>query len=78
MDNFVKCFIQENKISLFAHLHILANSSKSMISCVSQDLFSRNPCCKSYTSSSVKCLAMLEATMCSKTLQRTQVSEMGL
>ena len=58
MDNFIKSFtkVQKNKISLFAHLHVLASSYINNISCVSQDFFSRKPCCISQNmSSSVKC-----------------------
>ena len=40
MGNFIKSFakVQKKKISLFAHLHVLASSSSSNISCVSHDL----------------------------------------
>ena len=41
MGNFIESFtkVQKNKISLFAHMHVLASSSINFISCVSQDLF---------------------------------------
>ena len=64
MGNFIKSFtkVQKNKISLFAHLHVIASSSINFLSCVSQDLFSRKPCCiLQHMSSSVKCLTRLEA-----------------
>ena len=80
MGNFIESLakIKEDVVSLFFGLHVLASSSTSIISCVSQDLFSRNPCCRSNRMfCSVKCLEMLEATTCSRTLQRTQVREMG-
>ena len=49
--------IKEDKICLFTKLHILASSSMSMMSCVSQDLFFLNPCCSSKRIfCSVKCL----------------------
>ena len=49
--------IKEDKICLFTELHILASSSTSMMSCVSQDLFSPNLCCISKRIfCSVKCL----------------------
>ena len=59
MSNFVKGFakIKEDKVCLFTELHVLASSSTSIMSCVSQDLFSRNPCCNSKRMFwSVKCL----------------------
>ena len=57
--NFVKGFakIKEDKVCLFTELHVLASSSTSMMSCVSQDLFSRNPFCNSKRMFwSVKCV----------------------
>ena len=59
MSNFVKGFakIKEDKVCLFTELHVLASSSTSMMSCVSQDLFSRNPFCNSKRMFwSVKCV----------------------
>ena len=45
---------------------LLDSSSTSIMSCVSQDLFSRNPCCSSEGMfCSVKCLEIPEATTCS-------------
>ena len=41
---------------------------------VSQDLFSLNPCCKSYMiPCASRCLTMFDPRMCSNTLQRMQV-----
>ena len=80
MCNFIESLakIKEYEVSLFLACMFLASSSTSIISCVSQDLFSRNPCCRpNRMFCSVKCLEMLEATTCSRTLQRTQVREMG-
>ena len=47
MDNCINSFtkVQKNKVSLYAHLHVLASSSINTLSCISQDLFSRKPCC---------------------------------
>ena len=76
---FIKSFtkIKEDKVILFSRLHVFS-SSTSIISCVSQDIFSRNPCCNSNRIfCSVKCLEMVEATTCSSTLQRTQVRDVG-
>ena len=70
--------IKEDKVCLFTELHVLASSSTRMMSCVSQGLFSRNPCCNSKRMFwSVKCLEIPEATTCSSTLQRTHVREIG-
>ena len=80
MNNLVKGFaeIKEDKVCLFTQLHILASSSTSILSCVLQDLFSRNPCCNSKRMFwSMKCLEIPEATTCSSTLQRTLVNEIG-
>ena len=79
MSNFVKGFaeIKEDKVCLFAELHVLASSSTSMMSCVLQDLFSQSTCCSSKRMFwPVKCLEIPEAT-CSSTLQRTHVREIG-
>ena len=78
MGNFIKSFTKELDQSACqsACFHIV---HQFLISCVLQDLFSQKPCCiSSNMSSSVKCLARLEATLCSNILRRTQVSEIGL
>ena len=62
----------------FPSCMFLASSSTSMRSCVSQDLFSQNPCCRSNRMFwSAKCLEIPEATTCSNTLQRMPVREIG-
>ena len=60
-------------------LAFLARSSMSMMSWVSHDLFSLKPCWRSYMRPCPsRCLTMLEARMCLRTLQRIQVREIGL
>lgn len=76
-----KALLKSNKIKsvCLSMCMVLDNWSISMISCILQDLFSQKPCWGTKSMfSSVKCLEWLEATMCSSTLQRTQISEMGL
>ena len=62
----------------FSSMRDLARSSTSSISCVSQDLRSRKPCCKLYCMLYLlKFLVKLEAIMCSMDLHRIHVREIG-
>ena len=59
-------------------LAFLARSSMSMMSWISHDHFSLKPCCRSYKiPCPSRCLTMFEAKICSSTLQRMQVREIG-
>ena len=53
-------------------------SSSSITNCVSQDLFSLKPCCSSNSMLELaKCLVKFDLTMCSSTLHRTPMRDMG-
>ena len=57
----------------------LARSSTSIINCVSHDLFSLNPCCRSYSILLwSRCLTRCDVMICSMILQTMHVSDIGL
>ena len=63
----------------FPWLVLRARSSMSDTNCVSQERLSLKPCCKSYISPfESRCLTKFEAMMCSMTLHRIHVREIGL
>ena len=69
--------VQQDKIGCLPCKRDLVRSSTSSVNCVSQDLRSRKPYCRSYKMCFSKCLIKLEAMTCSMDLHMMHVREMG-